>query len=95
MKNTLMRNVLRSAAFLLLLALLLQGTARLLQPRNNTQEAGMELQRLRGILAEPEDSIDVLFFGDSEAYSGYSPPGDVEYPGLHLLYLRHQQMLSG
>ena len=73
MKNTHIRNLLRSAAFLLLLALLLQGTALLLRPRDNTEDAGMELQRLHGFLGEPDDTIDVIFLGDSEAYSGYSP----------------------
>ena len=73
MKNTLMRNLLRSVAFLALLVLILQGTGRLLQPRDNTLDAGIELQRVHGYLGEPDNSIDVIFLGDSVAYCGYSP----------------------
>ena len=42
-------------------------------PKDNSEEAGMHDAWTFGILAEPKDSIDVIFLGDSEVYSSFSP----------------------
>lgn len=73
MKNTLMRNMLRSAVFLLLLALMLSLLSVVFRPKNNNHDAGMYYIMAHGFLAERERSIDVLILGDSESYSSYSP----------------------
>lgn len=68
-----MRKLLRCILFLLLLGLLLIPASLLLQPKDNTEEAGMLYASAAGILSQPKNSIDVLFVGDSEAYSGFVP----------------------
>lgn len=68
-----MKKCLRCFLFLLLLGLLLIPTGLLLQPKDNTEESGMVYASAAGILSQPTDSIDVLFLGDSEAYSSFVP----------------------
>lgn len=67
------RHLLSAAAFLLILALLLVPLSLIFRPKNNSQAAGMEDPRPNGILAEPENSIDVLFLGNSLAYCSMNP----------------------
>ncbi|MBR5128084.1 MAG: hypothetical protein IKU69_06605, partial [Roseburia sp.] len=71
--QTKMKNIVSSVLFLLGLLLLLMLASRFLEPKNNTEEYGMEDQRANGILAEPEQSIDVLFIGDSVSYCSVIP----------------------
>lgn len=69
-----MKKCLRCFLFLLLLGLLLVPVSLLLQPKDNTEESGMTVYAsAAGILSQPENSIDVLFLGDSEAYSSFVP----------------------
>lgn len=42
-------------------------------PKNNSGTAGIHNPQAKGFLAEPEDTLDVLFVGDSEAYSAFIP----------------------
>ena len=58
---------------LIVTVLLLTLSSAIVYPKNNSKEAGMNDAMVYGILAEPEDSIDVIFLGDSEAYSSFSP----------------------
>lgn len=63
----------RALAFLLLLVLLLSLLSVLFRPKDNTKEAGMHYLSAHGHLGEPEDSLDVIFLGDSMTYSAYTP----------------------
>ena len=67
------RKILRVGAFLLGLLLLLWGLAPIFVPKDNTDWAGMHNVNANSILAEPENTIDVLFLGDSEAYCAFIP----------------------
>ncbi len=67
------RPLLRAAAFLLGLTVLLWLAGCVLRPKDNTPEAGMSDPEAMGILAEPEDSIEAIFIGDSLTYAGISP----------------------
>ena len=53
--------------------LLLLAFSVLFYPKNNQQAFGMTNEVANGILGERENSIDVVFIGDSEAYSSFSP----------------------
>lgn len=65
--------ILRCIAFVLPLLLLLALLSLLFIPKNNFESFGMTQDRANGILAEPENTIDVLIVGDSESYSSFSP----------------------
>ena len=67
------KHILSSAAFLLILVVLLEALSPVFLPKNNTVEAGTQDVQADGILGEPENTIDVLFLGSSEAYSSFIP----------------------
>ena len=67
------KNILHSLLFLLPLAVLVMLLGPVFAPKNNTAEAGMLETDPIAILSQPENSIDLLFLGDSEAYSGFVP----------------------
>lgn len=67
------RHLLRTLLFWALLGLLLIPASLILQPKDNTEEAGIYQASAAGILSQPEKSIEVLFLGDSEAYSSFVP----------------------
>ena len=67
------KNITGSIVFLLGLLVLLNLGSVIFQPKNNTEADGMEDQRANGILAEPENTIDVLFIGDSVSYCAVMP----------------------
>ncbi|MGM9538311.1 MAG: hypothetical protein ACI3VN_08270 [Candidatus Onthomonas sp.] len=71
-KQTLLCGV-KAAAFLLVLVLLLGLLDPIFQPKDNRKDAGMNFISANGYLAEPENTIDVLYLGDSLTYSSYSP----------------------
>lgn len=61
--------------FLLILALLLLGVSRIFEPKNNGGVGGLNkaYAAAEAFMGEPDDSIDVMFLGDSETYSAVSP----------------------
>ena len=67
------KHIFSSAAFLLILAVLIGAATFVVQPKNNTQAAGMHNSRANGILGEPENTIDVLVLGSSEVYCSIIP----------------------
>lgn len=68
-----MKDIVSSVLFLLGLLVLLILASRFFEPKNNMESYGMEDQRANGILAEPEQTIDVLFIGDSVSYCSVIP----------------------
>ncbi len=67
------KNILKSILFLLPLAVLTVLLGPVFMPKDNTAQAGMLETDPSAILSQPENSIDLLFLGDSEAYSGFVP----------------------
>lgn len=72
MKN-IVKHIIHTAIFFLILISFLLIISRLLMPKNNHKNAGMRDQSANGILAEKPGSIDVLILGDSESYSSLIP----------------------
>lgn len=68
-----MKNIAASIIFLLGLLGLLLVASLVFQPKNNTEAHGMEDQKANGILAEAENTIDVLIIGDSVSYCAVIP----------------------
>lgn len=68
------KNALRSLLFVLILLLLLAFFSRLFLPKGNAREDGMDNPTANGFLAERENSLDVVFLGDSVAYHAIIPP---------------------
>ena len=53
--------------------MLLLLLSAILHPKNNSVEAGIHSRGASGLLAEPEDTIDVIVVGNSEAYTSIIP----------------------
>ncbi len=67
------KHILSAAAFLLILSLLIAGASCVVRPKNNSAEAGMQHLHASGLLAEPENTIDVVFLGNSLCNCGFIP----------------------
>lgn len=65
--------VFRCISFFLVLFILLLGCSYVVTPKNNQKAFGMDMVSANGILGEKENTIDVLFVGDSESYCSFSP----------------------
>ena len=63
----------RGILFFGVLLLLLIPVNMVLEPKNNTEEAGMYLAKPNQIRSIPEHTIDLLILGDSEAQTCFSP----------------------
>lgn len=68
--------------FFIILFLLIAYFSRLMIPKDNMEQYGMQNVSANGILAEKQNSIDVLFLGDSLAYSSISPMKMYENKGF-------------
>lgn len=67
------KRILLSIIFVVGLVLLLVVLSKILTPKNNIADYNMEEIEANGILGEPENTIDVLILGDSEAYMSMIP----------------------
>lgn len=69
MGKKLLRILLFFAGFVILFACF----NHVMAPKNATEDAGMHEAHAKGFLAEPENTLDVLILGNSEAYRGIAP----------------------
>ncbi len=67
------KKTLRCAAFLLIFVLLFLGISPVFVPKGNGPDSGIHEHEAKGFLAEPKNSLDVLFLGDSETFSAFIP----------------------
>lgn len=67
------KHILPVFSFLVILLCLLMLASFLFEPKNNRAEDRVNFYLASGILAEPKDSVDVVFLGDSEAYCAFIP----------------------
>lgn len=67
------KNIVLSIAFFAGLLALLMFASLFFQPKDNTEEYGMEDVTANAILAEPEESLDVVVIGDSISYCAVMP----------------------
>ena len=68
-----LKHTARVLGFALGLIVILIAVSFVMTPKDNTERAGMLSERAYGFLAEPENSLDALFFGDSEGYRAFIP----------------------
>ncbi len=68
-----LKNSLKGVIFVVGLSVLIAISSLAIIPRNNREEDWKHDVQAHGILAEPENTIDVLFLGDSEVYSSINP----------------------
>lgn len=61
------------AVFIITFIALLSIISHIFMPKSNTEEAGIRDVHAHGILAEPSNTIDALFLGDSESYMSVIP----------------------
>lgn len=67
------KNIFKVFTFLIILAIILHLTSNIFEPKTNHKENGMRDVRLNAVLGEKDNSLQVLFLGDSEAFSSFSP----------------------
>ena len=67
------KTVVRTVLFLLPLLLAAWVLGLAFAPKDNLRTAGMQETDPLPILSQPENSLDAVFLGDSEAYSGFVP----------------------
>ena len=68
-----LKHTLFSVVFLAGLMALLMVFSYAFTPKDNTKEAGIDEYTLNGVYAEPENTLDVIFEGDSTSYYGINP----------------------
>jgi len=71
-KSYLLR-IIKLICFFGILGVLLYMFQCMYYPKYNTKEKGIYDQNAHAFYAEPENSLDVVFMGNSEAYSAFSP----------------------
>lgn len=67
------KKLLRTLLFFAVFAILFACISHVVAPKDTTKEAGMHEPHAKAFLAEPEDTLDVLFLGNSEVYRGVAP----------------------
>ncbi len=67
------KKIVGSVAFLLGLAMLLLLVSRIMRPKSEVFNVYGVETKLNELSEEPIESIDVVFFGDSEAYASFNP----------------------
>ena len=72
-KKRAVRRIACGLAVIAAIGALLIASSALVYPKNNQQAFGMNNEAANGVLGERNGSIDVLFIGDSEAFSSFSP----------------------
>ena len=65
--------VVRSIGFLTGLLILMVVLSAIFAPKREIYNATAVDEKQRSLKEEPEDTIDVIFAGDSESYSAFSP----------------------
>ena len=73
---------LRALLFVVILAVLMMVGTRLFHPKNNREDFGMGEMKANGILAEPENTIQVIAVGDSECALAFAPNVIEEASGI-------------
>lgn len=76
------KQVFRSLVFLSLLLLLLLAAGRIFRPKNNDAQSGIHDVLASGYLSEPEDTLDVIFLGDSLVHTSFIPMRAWENHGI-------------
>lgn len=71
--KTVVKNILCSLLFASLIIVSLVFGSTLVEPKGNSKEDGMKDYSAVGIISEPANTIDAVFFGDSESYRGIMP----------------------
>lgn len=67
------QHIIKAVAFVLIGLGLLSLAGPVMIPKNNDPGSGMHQPGARAIMVEPENSIDIIFAGDSESYTSISP----------------------
>lgn len=73
MKKTLFKHIVHCTAFIAGLIVILLLVSPLFVRKDNFKASGIAGEKVKEILAENEETIDVLFIGDSECYSSFIP----------------------
>lgn len=72
MKRSTVKKIIASVVFFLFGAGMICGLSYCFHPQTIEEQTVKDVKPY-GLLAEPEDSLDVIIYGDSEAYSAFSP----------------------
>ncbi|MCR4924847.1 MAG: hypothetical protein K5917_01005 [Clostridiales bacterium] len=72
MKQIIIKKGIKAISFVITLLLVLLLLSLFFRPKESENFKANDIKPL-GVLAEAENSLDVLFFGDSEAYTSFSP----------------------
>ena len=67
------KKVIRTLCFFLVIVILLLCSGFALKPKNNSHKDGVIYELSWGFLAEPANSIDVFFAGNSDNFASFSP----------------------